>query len=126
MSRMSIGKKVKSQSCPSFSQNSPQQSRMSEYWVSRKTWTCKYCNLTINDDAPSRLQHENGMRHKGNVERALKDVYRKSENERREKSIQQTEMRKINKVSIQYMIVSNNVELEKRRRGERKWLSQRV
>lgn len=66
------------------------------------------------------------MRHKGNVERALKDVYRKSENERREKSIQQTEMRKINKVSIQYMIVSNNVELEKRRRGERKWLSQRV
>lgn len=79
---------------------SSQLHRMSEYWVSRKTWTCKYCNLTINDDVPSRLQHENGMRHKGNVERALKDVYRKSENDRREKRNLEIEMKKINRVSL--------------------------
>lgn len=38
---------------------------MSEFWVSRKRWTCPYCDITINDDVPSRMQHEGGMRHKG-------------------------------------------------------------
>ena len=42
---------------------------MSEYWVSRKRYHCKYCNIYIADDKPSRTQHENGLHHKGNVER---------------------------------------------------------
>ena len=59
---------------------------MTEYWVSRKKWRCPYCDIVINDDVPSRQQHEVGLRHKGNVERALKGHYRKSATERKEKN----------------------------------------
>lgn len=72
---------------------------MSEYWVSRKKWTCKYCNVTINDDVPSRQHHENGLRHKGNVERSLKEAYRKSERERKDEREAKREMERIERVS---------------------------
>lgn len=51
---------------------------MADVWISRRRWTCKYCNVTINDDVPSRRRHENGARHKQNVARSLKDLYRES------------------------------------------------
>lgn len=72
---------------------------MADYWVSRKRWTCKYCDVTINDDVPSRTQHEGGARHKANVERALRDIYRKSEGERRDKEAAGREMERIERVS---------------------------
>lgn len=72
---------------------------MSEFWVSRKKWTCKYCDVTINDDIPSKQQHENGLRHKGNVERHLRQAYKKSEKDRKEDSHAKREMAKIEKVS---------------------------
>ena len=72
---------------------------MSEYWVSRKKWTCKYCDVTINDDVPSRQQHENGLRHKGNVERSLRQAYKKSERDQREERDAKREMGKIERVS---------------------------
>ncbi|WFD35084.1 mRNA cleavage and polyadenylation factor subunit [Malassezia cuniculi] len=52
---------------------------MADVWVSRRRWTCKYCNVTVNDDVPSRRHHENGVRHKQNVEQALKNLYRESQ-----------------------------------------------
>lgn len=51
---------------------------MADVWISRPRLTCKYCNVTINDDVPSRRHHENGARHKQNVERSLKELYRES------------------------------------------------
>ncbi|CEH16192.1 WW DOMAIN BINDING PROTEIN 4 [Ceraceosorus bombacis] len=71
---------------------------MSEFWVSRKKWTCPYCDITINDDVPSRMQHENGLRHKGNVERSLKGTYRKAERERREEESARREMAAIERI----------------------------
>ena len=68
---------------------------MTEYWVSRKRWTCPYCNITINDDVPSRRQHEEGLRHKGNVERSLKGLYRQSATDRRERNEAEKEMKRI-------------------------------
>ncbi|THH28738.1 hypothetical protein EUX98_g5434 [Antrodiella citrinella] len=52
---------------------------MSEYWVSKKKYFCKYCNVYIADDAPSRSHHENGLRHKGNVERFVRGLYKTGE-----------------------------------------------
>ncbi|PWN46430.1 hypothetical protein IE81DRAFT_319338 [Ceraceosorus guamensis] len=72
---------------------------MSEFWVSRKKWTCPYCDITINDDVPSRMQHENGLRHKGNVERSLKGTYRKAERERREEETARREMAAIERAA---------------------------
>ncbi|PWN37461.1 uncharacterized protein FA14DRAFT_159507 [Meira miltonrushii] len=63
---------------------------MTTPWIARPRWTCSYCNITINDDVPSRTQHENGLRHKGNVERSLREAYKKSERER----IQEREAKK--------------------------------
>ncbi|GJJ06273.1 hypothetical protein Clacol_000464 [Clathrus columnatus] len=49
---------------------------MSEYWVSKKKYWCQYCETFIADDAPSRTQHENGLRHKGNKERYIRSLYK--------------------------------------------------
>lgn len=73
---------------------------MADYWVSRKRWTCKYCDITINDDIPSRQQHENGLRHRHNVERALRDMYKKQERGVREKEEAKREMARIERVSL--------------------------
>lgn len=72
---------------------------MADVWKSRPKWTCKYCDVTINDDAPSRQQHESGLRHKNNVERALRDVYKRQDREKREKEENDREMKKIERVS---------------------------
>ncbi|KAF8518723.1 hypothetical protein JB92DRAFT_2901362 [Gautieria morchelliformis] len=57
---------------------------MSEY-------RCQYCEIFIADDAPSRSQHENGLRHKGNKDRFIRSLYKagvkkkiESEEEKRE------------------------------------------
>ncbi|CAD6889266.1 unnamed protein product [Tilletia laevis] len=60
-------------------------------------WTCKYCDLTINDDVPSRAAHEGGFRHKAAVERALRQTYKKAERGRRDAAIQAKEIAKLDK-----------------------------
>lgn len=77
---------------------------MADVWVSRKRWTCKYCNVTINDDPPSRKHHESGVRHKRNVARALDDLHKQKDAKRRE----DTQMQ----MALQYM------EKSARKRGE--------
>ncbi|WFD45279.1 NADPH dehydrogenase [Malassezia psittaci] len=59
---------------------------MADVWISRKRWTCKYCNVTINDDVPSRQHHESGMRHKNNVARSLRGLYKDNQLKRQEEA----------------------------------------
>lgn len=68
---------------------------MADVWISRKRWTCKYCDVTINDDLPSRRHHETGARHKQNVQKALADLYRKGEQERKDAEHMKKEMARI-------------------------------
>lgn len=68
---------------------------MADVWISRKRWTCKYCDVTINDDLPSRRHHESGVRHKQNVQKALQDLYRKGEQERKDAEHLKKEMARI-------------------------------
>ncbi|CDR99365.1 uncharacterized protein SPSC_04016 [Sporisorium scitamineum] len=68
---------------------------MADVWISRKRWTCKYCDITINDDLPSRRHHETGVRHKQNVQKALADLYRKGEQERKDAEHMRKEMARI-------------------------------
>ena len=72
---------------------------MSEYWVSHKRYFCKYCNIYIADDAPSRRQHEGGLRHKGNVERFVRDLYKTGEKRKHDLEEEKREMARIEKVS---------------------------
>ncbi|KAI0075744.1 hypothetical protein K474DRAFT_1599307 [Panus rudis PR-1116 ss-1] len=65
---------------------------MSEYWVSHKKYFCKYCNIYIADDAPSKRQHESGLRHKGNVERFVRGLYKAGEKRKQDLEEEKREM----------------------------------
>jgi hypothetical protein len=74
-------------------------SQMSEYWVSNKKYYCTYCKIYIADDAPSRQQHENGLRHKGNKERFVRGLYKTSEKRKHDLEEEKREMMRIDQVS---------------------------
>ena len=71
---------------------------MSEYWVSHKKYLCKYCNIYIADDAPSRRQHETGLKHKGNVERFVRGLYKAGEKRKQDLDEEKREIARIEKV----------------------------
>ncbi|CAE7140320.1 unnamed protein product [Rhizoctonia solani] len=68
---------------------------MSEFWVSKKRYWCKYCGISIADDAPSRQHHESGLRHKGNVDRYIRDIYKTSEKKKKDAAEEEREMKRI-------------------------------
>ncbi|KAG9125045.1 hypothetical protein FRC07_009188 [Ceratobasidium sp. 392] len=74
---------------------------MSEYWVSKKRYWCKYCGISIADDAPSRQHHEGGLRHKGNVERYIRDIYKTSEKRKKDAAEEERELKRINAAAEQ-------------------------
>ncbi|THH08383.1 hypothetical protein EW145_g2747 [Phellinidium pouzarii] len=68
---------------------------MSEYWVSHKKYFCKYCAIYISDDAPSRRQHETGLRHKGNTERFVRNLYKQGERRKKDLEEEKREMARV-------------------------------
>ena len=76
----------------------PSHPTMSEYWVSHKKYLCKYCNIYIADDAPSRRQHETGLKHKGNVERFVRGLYKAGEKRKQDLDEEKREIARIEKV----------------------------
>ncbi|KAG6813283.1 hypothetical protein H0H92_012438 [Tricholoma furcatifolium] len=68
---------------------------MSEYWVSKKKYFCKYCDIYIADDAPSRQQHENGLRHKGNLDRFIRGLYKAGEKRRKDQDEEKRELARV-------------------------------
>ncbi|KAH9993245.1 hypothetical protein BJV77DRAFT_910040, partial [Russula vinacea] len=68
---------------------------MSEYWVSKKRYFCKYCEVYIADDVPSRQHHENGLRHKGNVDRFVRGLYKVGEKRKKDADEEKREMMRI-------------------------------
>ncbi|KAF8478972.1 hypothetical protein DFH94DRAFT_669911 [Russula ochroleuca] len=68
---------------------------MSEYWISKKRHFCKYCEVYIADDVPSRQHHENGLRHKGNVDRFVRGLYKVGEKRKKDADEEKREMRRI-------------------------------
>ncbi|CAE6528151.1 unnamed protein product [Rhizoctonia solani] len=68
---------------------------MSEFWVSKKRYWCKYCGISIADDAPSRQHHESGLRHKGNVDRYIRDIYKTSEKKKKDAAEEERELKRI-------------------------------
>ncbi|KAG6885920.1 hypothetical protein C0993_007938 [Termitomyces sp. T159_Od127] len=68
---------------------------MSEYWVSKKKYFCKYCDIYIADDAPSRQQHENGLRHKGNLDRFIRGLYKAGEQRKKDEIEEKRELARV-------------------------------
>lgn len=71
---------------------------MSEYWVSKKKYFCKYCDIYIQDDAPSRNQHETGLRHKGNRDRFVRSLYKDGERRKKDLAEEKREVARIEEV----------------------------
>lgn len=76
-----------------------QTTTMSEYWVSHKKYFCKYCEIYIADDAPSKRQHENGLRHKGNRDRYVRGLYKEGERRKKDLDEEKREIERIEKAS---------------------------
>ncbi|PFH49783.1 hypothetical protein AMATHDRAFT_146880 [Amanita thiersii Skay4041] len=72
---------------------------MSEYWVSKKKYFCKYCEIYIADDAPSRQQHENGLRHQGNRERFIRNIYKTSEKKKKDLEEEKRELARVDQAA---------------------------
>lgn len=73
---------------------------MSEYWVSRKKYFCTYCDIYIADDAPSRRQHENGLRHQGNKARFVRGLYKQGERRKKDLEEEKLEIARIDQVKF--------------------------
>lgn len=73
---------------------------MSEFWVSHKKYYCTYCKIYISDDAPSKAQHENGLRHIGNKERFVRNLYKTSEKKKHDQEEEKREIARIDQVPL--------------------------
>ena len=67
---------------------------MTEFWKSRNKYLCTYCNIYIADDAPSRQQHESGLKHIGSRDRYVRDIYKSGERAKKELEEEKREMQK--------------------------------
>ncbi|CAG8458326.1 11221_t:CDS:2 [Ambispora gerdemannii] len=69
--------------------------KMSEFWVSQAKHWCQYCRIYIADNKPSRSMHESGRKHKENVEKFLRNIYRHEEETKKEDDKVKRELQRI-------------------------------
>eukprot|EP00193_Tetraselmis_chui_P005432 CAMPEP_0177753912 /NCGR_PEP_ID=MMETSP0491_2-20121128/1725_1 /TAXON_ID=63592 /ORGANISM="Tetraselmis chuii, Strain PLY429" /LENGTH=278 /DNA_ID=CAMNT_0019269253 /DNA_START=205 /DNA_END=1045 /DNA_ORIENTATION=+ len=60
---------------------------MTEFWVSQKNHWCEFCKVWLKDTISSRATHENGMKHKENVAKKLREMRHKGDAEKKEKEL---------------------------------------
>ena len=69
-----------------------------DYWKSQDKKFCDYCKCWIADNKPSISFHEGGRRHKENVSKRLKDIYKKSAKEQKQNRKYEDDMKKMEMV----------------------------
>ena len=60
-----------------------------------KASKCQYCEIYIADNAPSRSQHENGLRHKGNKDRFIRGLYKSRVKQKNDSEEEKREMKRV-------------------------------
>ncbi|KAL5889685.1 hypothetical protein ACKVWC_004914 [Pyricularia oryzae] len=71
---------------------------MAEYWKSTPRYWCKHCSMYVRDTKLERTNHEATGKHRGAVERALRDLHRGHEKQEREKERARREIERLNGV----------------------------
>lgn len=88
--------------------------------MSKKRYYCKYCEIYIADDVPSKQQHEGGLRHKGNKERFVRGLYKASEKKKHDLEEETREMARVERVRPLHQSLSQrdltSVPVHRRRR----------
>ncbi|CAB4445659.1 unnamed protein product [Rhizophagus irregularis] len=74
--------------------------QLSEYWVSQQKHWCQYCRIYIADNKPSRTMHEQGKKHKENVEKFLRNIRRKDHENRKEEEKTRRELERIERAAM--------------------------
>jgi WW domain-binding protein 4 len=72
---------------------------MTEYWVSHSKHWCELCKCWLNDTPESRAHHERGSGHKLAVQRKLREMRIKAENEKKETERTQQQLERIDKAA---------------------------
>ncbi|KAI8349420.1 hypothetical protein BD560DRAFT_410336 [Blakeslea trispora] len=73
---------------------------MSDYWVSQQRHWCKYCKKFITNNKPSIALHENGRAHKDQVERFMRDVFKKGRQDQEDADNVRRELERIEKAAL--------------------------
>ncbi|KAL1931429.1 hypothetical protein VTP01DRAFT_9571 [Rhizomucor pusillus] len=71
-----------------------------DFWVSQQRHWCKYCKKFIANNKPSIQLHESGRSHKAQVEKFLRDVYKRGKEEKEEKYNLQRELQRIERAAM--------------------------
>ncbi|KAI7864439.1 hypothetical protein BDF14DRAFT_1834958 [Spinellus fusiger] len=73
---------------------------MADYWVSQQRHWCKYCKKFIANNKPSIQIHETGLAHKNQVERFLREIYKKGKDEKKTAESVRRELQRIDKAAL--------------------------
>jgi hypothetical protein len=68
---------------------------MSEYWKSTPTYWCKFCKVYVRDTGIERSKHEATWKHKGAIERNLRNLHKDEVHKDREKQRAQSEVERL-------------------------------
>ncbi|KAJ1562751.1 hypothetical protein HK405_008343 [Cladochytrium tenue] len=72
---------------------------MTERWVSTPKFFCKFCKIYVTDNRISRQSHEIGLKHKGNVERFMRQARKDEDIKAREAQQAHDLLRKIDRMA---------------------------
>ncbi|KAG5676750.1 hypothetical protein PVAND_006559 [Polypedilum vanderplanki] len=76
------------------------QMKKADYWKSQDRIFCDFCKCWITDNKPSVEFHNNGKRHKANVQKRISEIGKKSEADRKAQNKLDEELRKINDAAM--------------------------
>ncbi|RCH92657.1 hypothetical protein CU097_011979 [Rhizopus azygosporus] len=85
---------------PAISFDNAIQLIMADYWVSQQKHWCKYCKKFVANNKPSISLHENGTAHKAQVERFLRNVYKKGREEKEQQESVRKELQRIEQAAL--------------------------
>ncbi|XP_059617412.1 WW domain-binding protein 4 isoform X2 [Phlebotomus argentipes] len=73
---------------------------MADYWKSNERKFCDFCKCWIADNKPSIQFHENGRRHKANVEKRISEISKKAAKDEKSKKKMDIELRKMEEAAM--------------------------
>ncbi|XP_055681270.1 WW domain-binding protein 4 [Lutzomyia longipalpis] len=73
---------------------------MADYWKSNERKFCDFCKCWIADNKPSIQFHENGRRHKANVEKRISDISKKAAKDEKSRKKMDIELKKMEEAAM--------------------------
>jgi len=72
---------------------------MSEYWKSTPKYWCKFCETYVRDTPNDRKQHEQTGKHQGGIQKSLRELHKRKEQDEREKQRAQNEVARLKRLA---------------------------